>query len=133
MRSRHTPYDRRGDAVAAQLFDTVTASPSEIPERRLMAAVLFDAVLHLSRRGSKGAAEAMRWIHAGNDENTPFSFTSVCEALGLNSEYLARGLLKWDPDADDRGVPDRRSLSAHGPRRVALPARRRRRPAALTG
>ena len=133
MRSRHNSYDGRADTVAARLFDTVTANPSEVPERRLMAAVLFDAVLHLSRRGSKGAAETMRWIHAGADESTPFSFTAVCEALGLDPEYLARGLRNWNPDAVDRGVPDRRTLSTHGPRRVALPARRRRRPAALAG
>ena len=132
MRSRHTSYDGYADAVTARLFDTLT-SPGEVPERRLMAAVLFDAVLHLSRRGSKGAAEAVRWIHARDDESTPFSFTSVCEALGLDPAHLARGLLNWDPTAVDRSVPDRRTLSAHGPRRVTPPSRRRRRSAELAG
>jgi hypothetical protein len=115
-----------GDVFAA-------ASSSDVPERRLMAAVLFDAVLQLSRPGSKGAAEAGRWIRNRDDENLPFSFSSVCEALGLDAEYLSRGLLAWDPvvQVDGRPLPSRRTLAPARRRRVALAAgTRRTRPAA---
>jgi hypothetical protein len=115
-----------GDVFAA-------ASSSDVPERRLMAAVLFDAALQLSRPGSKGAAEVTRWIRNRDDESLPFSFSSVCEALGLDAEYLARGLLAWDPimRVDGRPLPSRRTLAPARRRRVALAAgSRRARPAA---
>ena len=116
------------------LFDEVASNPSDAPERRLMAAVLFDAVLQLARRGSKGAAEVRRWIHDGEGENTPFSFNAVCEALGLDAGYLARGLLAWDPSKlENVRVPTRRALAVPRRPRLALATRRRPRRAVLTG
>jgi hypothetical protein len=104
------------------------AGSSDVPERRLMAAVLFDAVLQLARPGSKSAAEAIRWIRNRDDDNLPFSFTSVCEGLGLNAEYLARGLLTWNPGllVDGRSLPSRRTLAPQRRRRVAAAAGMRR-------
>ena len=109
------------------------AASSDVPERRLMAAVLFDAVLQLARPGSKGAADATRWIRNRDDENLPFSFSGVCDGLGLDAEYLARGLLTWTPDlqVEGRALPSRRTLAPARRRRVALAAGPRRpRPAA---
>ena len=65
------------------------------PECRLIAAVLLDAALQLSRHGSKGAAEAERWIRRSDGGDEAFSFVGVCEALQLEPTYLARGLLRW--------------------------------------
>ncbi len=100
-----------------------------------MAAVLFDAVLQLSRRGSAGAADAERWIRY-RDDDMPFSFSAVCEGLGLDPEYLARGLLAWNPESGENGtsIPSRRALAAPRRHRVALPAHpRRRRNDAIAG
>jgi len=121
--------------VDSDLFDSVTANASDLPERRLLAAVLFDAVLQLSRRGSAGAADAARWIRH-HDDDTPFSFNAVCEGLGLDADYLARGLFAWDPERSESGagLPSRRALAAQRRHRVALPARpRRRRNDAIAG
>jgi hypothetical protein len=114
--------------LPADLLDRATGGGSEIPERRLMAAILFDAVLQLARRGSKGAAEASWWIRHSDSADTPFSFGAVCEGLGLDTDYLRRGLLSWSGTIDDGTVlPSRRSLATQRQRRVALPAGARRR------
>ncbi len=115
--------------VDSDLFDTVAAGASDLPERRLLAAVLFDAVLQLGRRGSAGAADAVRWIRNRDDDDMPFSFTAVCEGLGLDADYLARGLLAWNPEHGEKGTPppSRRALAAPRRHRIALPARPRRR------
>lgn len=110
------------------LLDRATGSGSELPERRLMAAILFDAVLQLARRGSKGAAEAAWWIRHSDSADTPFSFGAVCDGLGLDPDYLRRGLLTWSGTrADDTVLPSRRALATERHRRVALSARTRRR------
>lgn len=113
-------------SIAHDLFARSTASAPALLERRLMAAVLFDAVLQLTRRGSTGAAEAARWIRAGDDEDTPISFTTVCEALGLDPEYLARGLLAWSAERCRHAAPLPRlhahAATRHRHRRGALRA-----------
>ena len=109
-----------------QYFDRVAARASETPERRLMFAVLLDALIQLQRRNSVGAAEAERWIRS--EEQWPFSFQNVCEALGIESSYLARGLLAWceSSQAALLGIPARQLRTTHS--RVTPIRRRRRRP-----
>ena len=34
------------------------------------------------------------WIESGERE-WPFSYENICEVLGLNPEYIRRGLSKW--------------------------------------
>lgn len=70
------------------------------PERALMLAMLFDAVqgyicysqLPENRKASSPYREAYYWVHSSAKDYI-FSFTSVCEALGLNPSYLTLGLL----------------------------------------
>ena len=81
--------------LPSQLFDTMAGQTPRSPECRLIAAVLLDAALQLSRRGSKGAADAERWIRRTDGGDEAFSFVGVCEALRLEPTYLARGLLRW--------------------------------------
>jgi hypothetical protein len=80
-----------------QLFDPMASQPPRSPECRLIAAVLLDAALQLSRCGSKGAADAEQWIRRSDGGDEVCSFVSVCEALRLDPTYLARGLLRWQP------------------------------------
>ena len=113
-----------------QYFDRWAARASDSPEKRLMFAVLLDAVIHLQRRDSRGAAEALEWIR-GEGDGSVFSFQNICESLGLEPTGLARALLAWHhgPKMARLGVPARQLRTAH-PKIRALRQRRRRRIAA---
>ena len=70
------------------------------PERRLMLAILQDAIVCLekglfrtSRRGSRPAYEAAQWI-AQRDRTWLFSFESICDNLNLDAEALRQQLLR---------------------------------------
>ena len=62
------------------------------PEKRLMFAVLLDAISQLRQRQSTRALEAEEWIRAEGDEGV-FSFANVCGVLGFEPLSLANGLL----------------------------------------
>jgi hypothetical protein len=70
-------------------------------EVALMRAVLDDAI-HCyqqqfaikTQRARRLAREAEAWF-LNNDERWPFSFVNVCRALGLEPEYVRRGLRQW--------------------------------------
>src|SRR4029078_12849706 len=59
-----------------QYFDRLAVRVTDIPEKRLMFAVLLDAVIHLQRRDSRGAAEAVEWIQ-GEPDGSVFSFQNI--------------------------------------------------------
>lgn len=109
-----------------QYFDRLATRPCETPEKRLMFAVLLDAVIQLQRRNSVGGTEAEIWIRGEAGDDGPFAFRNVCEALGLDATYLAHGLLAWRASpAGTRRVPVRQLRTTH--RRVTPAVRRRRR------
>lgn len=68
------------------------------PERQLMSALLFDAVQNYlnfafcdKSKPSSRFREAVEWVNRkGNDY--VFSFENVCEALGLDAQFLRCGL-----------------------------------------
>ncbi|HEY2389095.1 MAG TPA: hypothetical protein VGK30_19250 [Candidatus Binatia bacterium] len=68
---------------------------ADMPEKRLMLAVLLDAIIQLRRPGSTGAIEAASWIAGEREPDQPFSFRALCEALGLDPAYLTRGVYAW--------------------------------------
>jgi hypothetical protein len=102
--------------LPVQYFDRVAGAMHEMPEKRLMAAVLLDAMVHLQRDGSTGAAEVRAWI-AGEGRGHLFSFDNVCEALGLDAGYLARGLAARPRVPRGRVRLIRRRISVGGRRR----------------
>jgi len=70
------------------------------PEKRLMLAILQDAVACLekglfrtSQRCSRPAHEAAQWV-AERDRTWLFSFESICDNLNLDAEALRQQLLK---------------------------------------
>jgi hypothetical protein len=71
------------------------------PERRLMLAILEDAIncyqdnlLAQWSRTGRLFTEAEQWIlEKGSD--WLFSFQNICETLGFNPEYVRQGLLRW--------------------------------------
>jgi hypothetical protein len=111
-----------------QYFDRLAARATDTPEKRLMFAVLLDAVIHLQRRHTTGAAEAERWIRGLDDDGDEpmFSFHNICDALGIEPAYLARGLLTFRSGQDSKllGAPVRQLRTSH--RRIT-PLRKKRR------
>ena len=91
------------DVLAPSQFHAVLKSgATPDPERRLMIAVLEDAVSCLAkdprripRQQRKSYEEAYRWINSSDSAEWVFSFTSVCETLGFDPGYLRRGLNTW--------------------------------------
>ncbi len=87
--------------IPAQYFEALRGKNTLEPEKKLMLAVLADAVRcfqdNVAAEGEdrkKLFAEAEEWLlDEGVDE--AFSFESVCEALDLDPGYVRNGLLRW--------------------------------------
>lgn len=81
-----------------QFYGPQTSIASGRPEAELMRAVLEDALLcfqkglvRQGRRVQRLAREAEEWLFS-DDSRWPFSFVSICAVLGLEPEYIRRGL-----------------------------------------
>jgi len=84
-----------------QFFDRATIDASLQPEKRLMLAVLEDAVgayqkycTAPGRRAKRLFTEAEEWF-LSDDRSWPYSFANICEALGMEPGYLRSGLARW--------------------------------------
>ena len=92
-----------------------------------MLAVLMDAIVQLRRHGSAGAIEAAAWIRGeGTEGASAFSFAAVCEALGLDPSYLARGVFRWADEVEPRDDAMATRLRRPQPRALRMSARTRR-------
>ncbi len=87
--------------LPSQFFATLRRKGAQEPERRLVIAILEDAVecfqKQLWARHHKGRQlfeDAQSWI-LSEDREWPFSFENICELLDINATYLRRGLLAW--------------------------------------
>ena len=87
--------------LSTQYFENLRRKTLFEPEKRLMLAILEDGIqcyfdnLHASGgKKQRLFQDAEDWIVA-SDGDWVFSFESVCDALGLNSEYVRQGLLRW--------------------------------------
>ena len=96
-----------------QFLDTFRRSEYLKPETALIAAVLEDAI-HDYRKyrgardhsGKERFREAEEWLmHDGN--GWIFSFANVCDFLGLDPEYVRRGLLGMKGSGSDVEKPQR--------------------------
>lgn len=92
------------------------------PERRLMAAVLEDAVTCLtfnqprcSRRQQKDFTAARAWVNEPDGCDWVFSFVNICETLGLDPGYLRKGLNDWSALRHQTILESRRERSRGGP------------------
>lgn len=104
------------------------------PIKRLMMAILEDALRCFqnnagatSGRRKRLFQEAEEWL-CGNGGEGPFSFNMVCEALGIEPEFLRNELLRWR--AEQQSGVIRRPLARRSPvvrpRRISAPTVRRR-------
>lgn len=87
--------------LPAQFYAAFRGSTAVRGEKRLMLAVLEDALdcyqKYAFARDGHGRQlfdEANEWISSGN-RVWFFSFENICETLGINPEYLRRGLENW--------------------------------------
>lgn len=87
--------------VTFQYFDNLRRKTLLEPEKRLMLAILEDAingfqdnVLAESGKARKLFQEAEEWILEG-DNDWIFCFENICEVLGFDPRYLRLGLLRW--------------------------------------
>ncbi|HME62454.1 MAG TPA: hypothetical protein VKH62_14515 [Candidatus Binatia bacterium] len=101
MEERVTSLFQPDTLLPEQFLDTFRRKLYLEPEKKLMLAILEDAIACYQKyffvRDSKGKAlfqEAEEWVDEAGAANV-FSFDSVCETLGLNPDYLRRGLTNW--------------------------------------
>ncbi|MGH7771797.1 MAG: hypothetical protein ACREQA_06125 [Candidatus Binatia bacterium] len=87
--------------LPAQYFETYRKNTLLEPEKRLMLAILEDAVqcfqdnvLAQSGRRKRLFEEAEEWILEEDDDRV-FSFVNICETFGIHPQYLRKGLMKW--------------------------------------
>ena len=87
--------------MPSQYFDRIRRRASLDGERRLMVAILEDAVdvyrKHADARDRKRQAlfdDAATWIES-DDKSWIFSFENICDVLGIDVSYLRSGLRRW--------------------------------------
>ena len=87
--------------VPAEYFETFRRKTHLEPEKRLMLAVLDDAIACFQKyvsaregRGEKIFGEAEDWFLEENGD-WPFAFENICDVLGIDPHYLRQGLLHW--------------------------------------
>lgn len=105
---RPTTYDRpfENAVLPEQFFDSRVKLAKVCPETALMYAVLEDAFLcfHNQFEGDQpriqSAHEAEDWFFSDNSRWF-FSFLSVCDALGLEPQYIRHKLKHWTPSRLD--------------------------------
>src|ERR1700758_2846214 len=108
MKDREYATDERLGAIfqpdtllPSQFFDRVRRRSEHEGERRLMIAVLEDAVDVYRKqagardpRGEQLFQEAEAWID-DPDRTWLFSFQNICDVLDIDADYLRRGLRAW--------------------------------------
>ena len=87
--------------VPSQFFDRIRVEPSSQPEKRLMLAVMEDAISTFqksvqgeTRRQRRLLKETEEWI-SSPDSSWPFSFENICTALNIEPNYLRAGIRQW--------------------------------------
>lgn len=93
----------------SQYFERIFTESTLLPEKRLMLAVLEDAIASFQRNFIQQRATAEgedfdveTWLES-DDMSWPFSFASICQALDMEPEYLRRGLKTWRDRAEEQG------------------------------
>lgn len=96
--------------LPSQFFDRIRRRAWFDGERRLMVAILEDAVeVYRKQAGARDRkrrqlfVDAEAWIES-DDRGWIFSFENICDVLGVDAGYLRKGLRTWKERAGgDRG------------------------------
>jgi len=88
--------------LSAQYFENFRRKTPLEPEKKLMLAILEDAVWCFQHnvwarngKGKKLFDEAQEWI-LDESSDWVFSFESICEVLGFSPRYVRQGLLSME-------------------------------------
>ena len=97
-RDEKLPASTGTDVIAPYQYGRVYQKRRILPEKRLMLAILDEAVAEFRRyapacddKGEKHFREVEAWI-LDKDFNRVFSFENICAVLGFDSDYLRWGL-----------------------------------------
>ena len=101
------------DATAFWQFGGVYGRTGYTPEKRLLAALLMDALLQFERvqgsqerRDVQAFDELRAWFYADN-QDWPFSFENVCSHLNLEPDAIRARLARVHPGCAVRGAAGR--------------------------
>jgi hypothetical protein len=90
-----------GDTLLPTQFWADLADPRAEPEKRLMVAVLEEAIAlvvndaqHGDENRRSAVREARRWF-ASEDHSAPFAFATICDVLGLDSSRVRQAVVAW--------------------------------------
>lgn len=96
--------------IADEFFGNYRRRMALEPEKALLLAVLEDGVRsfqeNLLVEGGKKRVlldEAREWIFI-EDSDRIFSFNSIATALGMNPEYIRRGLRRWEEQTRNKAL-----------------------------
>ncbi|MGH7933223.1 MAG: hypothetical protein ACREQN_08635 [Candidatus Binataceae bacterium] len=131
------------DVILPSQFFSAMGGGGLCSEQRLMLAVLVDAINILqgwhrlgSARKRRAFAEVGQWVNT-RGTGYPFSFDSVCDALGIDSEILRQrlgGLVMGHPVSEGRSLGRLRLKESSRAQHMTanrVRRRRRQRPAAV--
>ena len=115
MAENNFVFTGNDSSVRDQYFATFRRSEYLEPERALLLAILEDAI-HCYRKdraardraGRERFREAAQWIMEERDDWL-FSFRNVCELLGLDPQFIRRGLKELSASPAEPGKPRRRA------------------------
>src|SRR5208283_1324555 len=107
-----------------QFYDSRRDDSTIRPVKKLMMAILEDALRYFQNNAdAKGGprkrlfSEAEQWL-IGEGGEGPFSFETVCETLGIEPQFLRRGLRDWRNQqlagVATRSAPRRPTLAKFG-------------------
>lgn len=98
--------------VPYQYLETTKRKVPLEAEKRLMLAVLEDAIFCFqkycdarSRKEQRLFSDSEAWIVECGD-GWIFSFENICETIGLDPNYMRRGLMQWKQSMQGRAHPD---------------------------
>jgi hypothetical protein len=122
MKFTNSPQENHVDEMAMRVFHPDTLVPYQYlstfqrsaplePEKRLMHAILEDAVTSCrlyfgakTKHHRKLFRDARQWIWS-RDDKWLFSFENVCAALGLDAQSLRNGLARLERENDHIALP----------------------------
>ena len=110
-------------SLPAQYWDTFAKCGDLAPEKRLLAAVLEDAVENYRTfvfKGGRRFVEEKEWIFS-DDNKYAFSFGNICDILGLSASRIRQSLRAWPASAPL--PPEKSPRPARRPAKKALDAR----------
>jgi hypothetical protein len=87
--------------LATQWHGHGVPDAARVAEKRLLLAVLEEAVATVQRyvvderrRGRRLYREAEAWV-LSDDVSWPCAFRNICDALGIDPDYLREGVMRW--------------------------------------